>query len=334
MINVAILEAGHWHVPLYLQALSEKNIHVLAISDNTGTRGLEIAEQFGARLYTDYQELLEKENIDFAFAFGRHCDMAKIAHALIERNIPFSIEKPVGINTAEVAQLKTFSNTKDLFVSIPFIFRFSQLLKNLEILEPPCSSEWNHISFRFIAGPLDRYRNVNCGWLLENKLAAGGCSINLAVHFIDLSMKLLSEEFAFVSAQMIESPGQADVEIFSTMTLTTHSGRLCNIETGYTYPGGSSDQREFSFSLSSVKHYVRSQSDGMLVIARDSPDPQQIKFSLETDDYYDVYVRHTLKEFQSGQNPSVGLIHMERVMKVIDCAYASAEQGGKPIAIG
>ncbi len=331
MIDVAILEASHWHVPLYLDALQAPNINVVAVSDNASSRGLEIAERFKSAFYKDYRGLLEHEKIDFAFTFGRHCDMAKIAKALIDRNIAFAIEKPCGINAAEVNQLSELAHEKKLFVSIPFIFRFSQLLQHLERLKKSANTNWNHLSFRFIAGPLDRYINANCSWMLEKKLAAGGCSINLAVHFIDLSMRLFGENFTSVSARMIESEGAADVEVFSVLTLVTRSGRVCCLETGYTYPAGSSEQREFSFTLASDKHYVRSHDAGIRVIPHDGTEPQIVSLALETDDYYSVFVNHTLDEYQRNQNPSAGLADMVRVMKVIDSAYESSSRDGVSI---
>lgn len=328
MIKVAILEASHWHVPLYLDALESDDIQIVAVSDAELAHGPAIAERFSARHYENYEQLLESESFDFAFTFGRHRDMAEMATALIDRNIPFAIEKPSGVNADEVRQLGQRAADKGLFVSIPLIFRFSDLLHNLQELGGPPPASWDHMSFRFIAGPLARYVGANCGWMLDRKSAAGGCAINLAVHPIDLFQKLVGEDVATVSAQMIDSPGPADVEVFSAMMLTTASGKICCIETGYTYPGGTSEQREFSFTMSSQRCYIRSRSDGFQVVHRDGPKHENVTVKLETDAYYAVFVRNTLKEFLNGEKPPADLADMARVMNVIDCAYLSASRGG------
>ena len=74
-MKVAIIEASHWHVPLYLDALSRDEVEVVAVSDREDARGAEIARRFGCKLYTSYEDLLRSESFDVAFAFGRHSDM-------------------------------------------------------------------------------------------------------------------------------------------------------------------------------------------------------------------------------------------------------------------
>jgi len=84
-MRVAIIEASHWHAPLYLDALESADVQVVAVSDGEQAKGRDIAARFGCRFYESYEELLQKETIDFAFAFGRHAEMPRIAEMLIER---------------------------------------------------------------------------------------------------------------------------------------------------------------------------------------------------------------------------------------------------------
>src|SRR3954447_23385957 len=93
-MKVALLEASHWHVPLYLDALEAPGIEVVAVSDAEHVKGEAIAARFGSKLYSSTYELLEREKVDFAFVFGRHSEMPALAEAVIARNIPFALEKP------------------------------------------------------------------------------------------------------------------------------------------------------------------------------------------------------------------------------------------------
>jgi hypothetical protein len=72
-MRVALLEASHWHVPLYLDSLDE-------------LKGQGIAARFGSTMYSSSSELLDREEVDFAFAFGRHSEMPALAEALRVRN--------------------------------------------------------------------------------------------------------------------------------------------------------------------------------------------------------------------------------------------------------
>ncbi len=331
-MKVALLESSHWHVPLYLDALAAADVQVVAVSDRKRVTGPDIAHGFSARFYEDYADLLESEDVDFAFTFGRHCDMQTIASSLIEGGIPFALEKPCGLDANDVARLHSQAQAKEIFVSVPLIFRLSALRQHLLTLNKSKPKHWDHMSFKFIAGPPERYLDANCGWMLDKSLAGGGCAINLAVHFIDLVIQLTGEDITQVSARMIQGNGGVNVEVFSAITLVTSGGTICTIDTGYTYPGGTQEQREFSFSLSSNSFYVRSRDDGFLAVPRVGANREVVKFNLNTDVYYADFVRNTLRCVTTGSDPSADLSDMERVMRVIDCAYASVQNGSMPVS--
>lgn len=333
MVKIAILEASHWHVPLYLKAFESDDVELVAVSDPDNAMGPKIAERFSANFYQDYRTLLQNEVIDFAFVFGRHCDMLEIGTSLVKKKISFAIEKPCGVSADQVGQLRRLAEENNIYVSIPFILRSSELYQSLRDLNQSTNGNWQHMSFKFIAGPLERYIGANCSWMLDKDLASGGSTINLAVHFVDLILKLTGEDFSTVTAQMVESAQYPGVEIFSRMTLTTRGGIVCGIETGYTYPGGTKEQREFSFSLASDTLYIRSRNDGLHVVSRDGSAPKFPNIELNTDDYYPIFARNSLREFQSNSPPSINLLDMERVMVIIDAAYRSASEGGSLIKL-
>ena len=330
-MKIVILEASHWHVPLYLDALGDHGIEVVGVSDAAGGPGPAIANRFGARFYERYESMLDNEQPDFAFAFGRHCDMKAIATTLIDRKIPLALEKPCGMNGVEVSELRQLADAQNAFVSIPLIFGFSDLPAALTKDVP--SSPWRHMAFRFIAGPIERYLDANCPWMLARDLAGGGCAINLGVHFVDLVLRLTGQDVSSISARMTHAPDKADVEIYSSMTLETQGGQIATIETGYTYPGGTPELRDFTFALASDDAYYRSRPEGVTRTPRDGSPARQIDIELNTDIFYSAFVRDTLQAFRAGRKPHAGLDRMERIINVIDCAYKSDEQGGTAVRV-
>ena len=134
-MKVALLEASHWHVPLYLDPLEAPGIEVVAVSDAEQVKGGAVAARFGSRLYASSYELLDREKVDFAFAFGRHSEMPAIAEALIARKIPFALEKPCGVSMSQVTNLRKLTEAANLYCAIPFIFRSSDLLAALKEAE-------------------------------------------------------------------------------------------------------------------------------------------------------------------------------------------------------
>ena len=199
-MKVALLEASHWHVPLYLDALQTSGIDVVAVSDAEQTRGEAVAARFGSRLYSSSYELLDREQVDFAFAFGRHSEMPNLAEALIAKKIPFALEKPCGVNMAQVSRLRKLAEEANVYCAVPFIFRMSDLLSVLQAAEGRIPSDFNYMSFRFIVGAPDRYKTAGAAWALDPVIAGGGSTINVATHFIDFFRLLTGKEVARVSA--------------------------------------------------------------------------------------------------------------------------------------
>jgi predicted dehydrogenase len=330
-MKVALLEASHWHVPLYLDALERSGVEVVGVSDRENSKGTQIAARFGCPVYESYRELLDRTSVDFAFAFGRHIEMPQIGKALIDRKIPFAIEKPCGTSAASVAELRASADAANLYVAVPFILRVGDLVRALREVEGALPTRIHHASFRFVVGPPSRYEQRGAAWMLDPSQSGGGCTINVATHFVDLFRLVTGQEIKTVSATMNSRDPASAIEDFSVMVMTAADGTIGVIETGYTFPSDKVEQREFSFALSSDASYYRSGRDAVLVtrrVARDDARAATIPVGLDTDPYYGVFVERVLAEAKSGGHPVAGLREAEEVMRALDAAYASARVGG------
>jgi len=334
-MQVALLEASHWHVPLYLDALEATGIEVVAVSDAEQVKGEAVAARFGSTLYSSSHELLDRERVDFAFAFGRHSEMPALAEALIARKIPFALEKPCGVSMLQVTRLRKLTEEANLYCAIPFIFRMSDLLTALKGAEGRIPSDFNYMSFRFIVGPPDRYQAAGAGWALDPVFSGGGSTINVATHFIDLFRLLTGKEIARVSATMHSRTHRGAVEDYSLVTMQTEDGVIGLVETGYSFPSTPDEQREFSFTLSSDRMYAKSGPDRIEIRDRNSlaAGTRSLRLRLETDVYYPLFVKRVLAECRTGAKPLASLRDAEAMMQVVDAAYASARQVGAPQAL-
>lgn len=334
-MKIALIESSHWHVPLYLDPLEAPGIEVVAVSDREGVNGRDIATRFGSRFYASYEELIEKETIDFAFAFGRHDEMPRIGELLITRKIPFAIEKPCGINAAQVTRLRELADAANVYVAVPLIFRISEFIERIAEVEGQLPSDFNHLQFRFIVGSPQRYVTAGAGWMLDPAIAGGGSTINVGSHFLDLFRVLTGKEVEKVSAVMSSRTHGEQVEDYSVVTLQVEGGVVGVVETGYSFPNTRDEQREFSFTVGSSRNYVYSGRDTFNV--RDRSDlgsgTKTRPVRLDTDVYYPIFVKRVLEECRTGQAPLAGLRDAEALMKIIDAAYASARLGGMPQTI-
>jgi predicted dehydrogenase len=332
-MRIAIVESTHWHMPLYLDALEAPGLRVVGVTDSVMKTGLNLAKRFGCEVFPDLETLLDSQAVDFAFLFGRHIDMPRLASQLIERNVPFAIEKPCGTRKIDVDRLVASAEAKRLYVAVPFIFRMSDTIKIVgEGKERP-----DFASFRFMAGPPARYRAAETPWMLDRALAGGGPLINVGVHFIDLFTVLAKGDvIRSISAVSSNRINDLSIEDVISLRMVTAENRICSIECGYIFPSDKKVQREFTFSIRSSDAYYASGNDQ--IVARSKSVDGQIETRimparLETDVYYPVFVSRVLEEVRVGLRPFAGLRDASHAIQIVEAAYLSAASGGMPVEL-
>jgi len=328
-VKIILLEVSHWHAPLYYDALEEIGATVVGVSDRDGPTAERVARRFGAQASTAWREVLTREQPDFAFVFGRHREMPAIGEALIERGIPFVIEKPCGLTAQAVRGLLEQSQERRLFVAVPLVQSLGPLAPLLE--ECALHPGPRHLWFRFIAGPPSRYPASGSGWMLDPAESGGGCFINLSGHFIELALRLLPR-VTRVWARMSNAVYGERIEDYAHVALEGSDGSTATVETGYLFPSGTGRPREVYFS-SFGRHGCRVWWGERTGSAVQGQPWQESPVNLDSDPLYHQFVLATLKAFRQGAPPPVGLDAMVRVMEVIDAAYQSAKMG-QPVSVG
>jgi hypothetical protein len=129
-IRVAAIEVSHWHSlydAAYLRHLvAMPDVELVAIQDSdAGLVARRAAEVGSPPTFTDYRKMLATTRPDFVVALGRHRQMAGIAHDLLDQSYPFLMEKPMGINAAEVEAVAAKAALLDAFVAVPLAQRYA-----------------------------------------------------------------------------------------------------------------------------------------------------------------------------------------------------------------
>lgn len=322
-MEVALLEVSHWHFSLYEAALLESGVDVVAVSDEDEGVRTRVAAVFGARAYETPEALLAREAaVDYAFVFGRHARMRDYGLALVERGIPFAIEKPAGRRGDEVAELRRAAAAKNLPVTVAFVQRIGPLAEALTRLRREEGADFRYSSWRFFAGPPGRYRTMCTPWMLDPAESGGGCLINLAPHWLDLARVLHGPAEGPVLARRSAALHGEAVEDYALVS-TCHAGGAAMVETGYCFPDHPR-KREYSFSLSAAGHYVQSRADGITIFREGRAEPETVTFDLDSDPLYGVFVQRALADHSAGKPPFAGLADLEAVMRTVDAAYGAA----------
>jgi predicted dehydrogenase len=313
-LKIALIGASHWHVPLYLNAFETENLNLAAVSDQNIEFSRGIADQFHCRSYLDWFELLDEEKPDFVFAFAQHSEMPTLAKELISRGIPFSIEKPLGTCANDVRDVREFAYKKGVFCSIPFIWRYSNLLVDLR--RKVSAQDFTNFSFIFVAGPPNRYLNSS-PWMLKAATAGSGCMTNLGIHFIDMALLLSGSEGGEALASAFHYMNGYDVEDYATTLVSLSSGATMSIQTGYAFPMDDKGKRDNRWNFTT--------KSGYFIIGDDRLESRQYgkqttieSHDTDTDGYYAIYTIETIKQYVEGKNPSAGLDDMLRARVLLD----------------
>mgnify|MGYP005777452047 FL=1 len=322
-LKLAFLGVSHWHVPLYLEAVKTEGLCVAAVSDPDPACAERVGRELGCSAYTDALELMDKEKPDFVFAFDMHCRMPALAEAIIERKIPFSIEKPLGLKMEDARHIQELAEKNHVFCAIPFIWRYSALVKELrENIKP---EDFVNFSFIFTAGPPSRYEKTS-PWMLEKKLAGGGCMTNLGVHFIDMALLLSGSDSAKVLGSQFHYMNGYDVEDSAEAVCRLSSGASLVVQTGYAYPMDQENKRDNRWNFTTKNGYYTI-GDGRLESRVYGSEAKTSFLDTDSDVYYPVYTVETLRQYMAGEKPSAGLEDMVRTRKVLDEIINKAERG-------
>lgn len=322
-MKIAVIGASHWHVPLYEPGFIKAGVEVAATWDESPEAAAALAQRHGGMAYKSLDDLLAAD-LDLAFVFGPPAKAPELALAVIKRGLPMCLEKPCAKTAADIAKVRQAAETAGTYVSVPLVQRVAAIGKILtaEAARDPAID----VSFRFIAGPPERYDRVGCGWALDPELGGGGPIMNLSVHFIDLALTLTGSPAASVFCRTSNLLHGRAVEDRGMISIQHRNGALSSIDVGYRYPD-MAPKREFSITMiGRGGSYLQSEPEGLVVRAPGAA-PERLPVSYDSDDYYVDYVVQTVDDLRGKRQPIAGLADIHSALRIIDAAYESSRRG-------
>jgi predicted dehydrogenase len=293
----------------------------VGVSDPDPARATAVAASAGCPAFTDYQDMCGKLRPDFAFALGRHCDMAEEARFLIASRIPFAMEKPCAISSAEAHDIADRASAAGLFVAVPFVFRYCPLIDAIKDIAG--TDALQYLSFKFVGGMVDRYRQQRVEWMLDRETAGGGALLNLGIHFMDLCRVLLGgADLRVTGAAMSNRAAGLSIEDHAVV-LMQGGGATCMVETGYLYPAPNS-VFDLHYSIRTERHYFAARDDQTLEIVTNDRQRSTRVMNLTNVYFYPEFVRDTLRRFRDGRPPIADLADNAIAMDLVQAAYAAA----------
>jgi predicted dehydrogenase len=323
-IRVAGIEVGHWHSlfdAAYLRHLIKMpDVALVAVQDRDGALARKRAAEVGnPQVFTDYVRMLEETKPDFVMALGRHRQMARIAHDLLDRRVPFLMEKPMGISADEVQSVADKAARLGVYAAVPLSQRYQPFaIRARELLAAGRFGPLSHVYVRINRPGPARYPAWDSGWMLDPAEAGGGCLRNLGPHGLDIFLYLTGEDARVTGAQISTRAHGLLVEDYASVLLRTGSGVLGTVEVGNGFPRVGTDG-EWKIA---GRDAILTVKDNVMKLATAEGD--EVTPGTEIEAPYFTTIRDALDCWQRGAAPPVGVADCARAARLIDQAYALA----------
>ncbi|WP_445933542.1 Gfo/Idh/MocA family protein [Paenarthrobacter nitroguajacolicus] len=298
---------------------------MIAVGDDDVSRMQvqKLAAHWGAPAEADWRKLVDLPDVGLAYVFGPHEGMAEKCMALIERSIPFVVEKPLGTSLSELSAVRQAAEAAGVPATVPLVQRGGPTEKWLAKAGRPTYQRAS-----FIAGPPARYLDNANPWMLDPVKAGGGCLANLGPHFVDLFLRGSGEAAARVDSRLSSVLHGQAIEDHASLIITTPEGREAIVEVGYAFPG-SPLKRYCSFTSVGDAGFATVDSDGTATFTALDGTTDLDKINVDSDPLYDPFVRNVARTLEDGFRGLPTLAQLEDVMRPIWRAYDDQHGGNE-----
>ncbi|HIE04862.1 MAG TPA: Gfo/Idh/MocA family oxidoreductase [Candidatus Latescibacteria bacterium] len=183
-VGVVGLGMGRGHVEAYQ---AHPKAEVVAICDIDEGRLVQVGERCGVkRRYTDYRNMLEKEDLDIVSVATPNYLHMPITLAALEAGCHVLCEKPLALNAEEAKRMVEKAKEVGRRLMVNFSYRFEPVSLALKD-----QVERGVIGRPYFASTVwHRRRGIPGfgGWFSTKEMAGGGPLIDLGVHRVDLAL--------------------------------------------------------------------------------------------------------------------------------------------------
>ena len=202
-LRVGIVGCGsitkYRHAPEYAH---NDAAEIVAFCDVNLVRATLMAEEYGGKVYTDYLDMFEKEELDLVSVCTPNLYHAPISIAAARAGFHVLCEKPMAASEAEALRMITAAKESNVVLMIGHNQRFMPAhLKAKEILQ---SGDLGRVlTFRTAfghPGPESWSADGKESWFFQKEIAIVGAMGDLGIHKADLIRWLLEDEVVEISA--------------------------------------------------------------------------------------------------------------------------------------
>ncbi len=201
-MKVGVIGCGRIAVMHLVPIENIEGIELAACCDIKKNRADEVAKKYGCNAYTDYAEMLDKEELDAVHICLPHYIHTDVAIAAFNKGVHVLSEKPMDINYEKAAKAVSVAKEKSVLYGIVSQCRYNnsaQLVKKA-VLSGKLGQVLSAVSTLTWARPDSYY--LESDWKGTWDKEGGGVVIDQAIHSIDLVNWIVNSPVKSVAASM------------------------------------------------------------------------------------------------------------------------------------
>jgi UDP-N-acetylglucosamine 3-dehydrogenase len=222
-LGTAVVGTGFWgknHARVY-KDLQETDL--LAVCDLDAARAKAVADQFGAKPYTNVRRMLQNEEIKAVSVCTWSTSLARVAIEAVKAGKHVLVEKPMAASVKQAERLVDEAKRKRVHLTVGFLMRFIPGLQQMKkAVEEKTIGELVSASAKRVSQWPERIGDV-------------GVVKDTAIHDIDVMLYLFNEDPIAVYAKT-GSMRHKKFEDYAQIMLTFEKGKTAFIESNWLTP--------------------------------------------------------------------------------------------------
>lgn len=232
-LRFAVLSTAHLHAWSYIRVLKElPEAELVAVYDDNKERLKRVIEEYGVKtVYTDYNELLKREDIDAVVITSENARHAELTIAAAEAGKHVLCEKPIATNLKDADEMIRATRKAGVKLQIAFVMRYHSATAHVKkLLDEGVIGKVQIIT-------TTNHGKYPGGWFGDPKLAGGGAVMDHVVHTADLMRWYTGSEAAEVYAVIGKNiRPKLPVEDCALLSIKFRSGVIGSIDCSWSRP--------------------------------------------------------------------------------------------------
>ena len=191
MLRAGFIGFGRMGVTHFSILNTHPSVKIAAVSDQSKTMLSILQKYLDVEIYTDYNEMINKSNLDFVIISTPSDSHSFLIKTAIDNNLHTFVEKPFAMTSADGQETLTKLGNRPLVNQVGYVNRFNEVFMEVKrLLDAGILGDIRHFCSEMYGATV--LKDPKGSWRGKKK-RGGGCIYEFASHCIDLVSYFLGQ---------------------------------------------------------------------------------------------------------------------------------------------